>query len=31
VPEAGHMSYVEATGPYLEQVRRFLSGVAVQA
>ncbi len=31
LPAAGHMSYVEQTEPYLEAVRRFLSGIAVQS
>src|SRR5919202_1050478 len=31
VPSAGHMSFVDAPGFYLEAVRRFLSGIAVQA
>ena len=31
VPSAGHMSFVEEPGFYLEAVRRFLSGIAVQA
>ena len=31
IPDAGHMSFVEQTEPYLAAVRRFLSGVAVRA
>jgi len=31
IPAAGHMSFVEQTELYLAAVRRFLSGVAVQA
>jgi proline iminopeptidase len=31
IPDAGHMSFVEKSEPYLTAVRRFLSGVAVQA
>jgi proline iminopeptidase len=31
IPDAGHMSFVEQTEPYLTAVRRFLSGVAIQA
>src|SRR6266516_7570555 len=31
IPDVGHMSFVEQPGPYLAAVRRFLSGVAVQA
>ena len=31
IPDAGHMSFVEQTEPYIAAVRRFLSGVAVQA
>ena len=31
IPDAGHMSFVEQSEPYLTAVRRFLSGVAVQA
>jgi proline iminopeptidase len=31
IPDAGHMSFVEKSVPYLTPVRRFLSGVAVQA
>ena len=30
IPDAGHMSFVEQTEPYLAAVRRFLSGVAVR-
>ena len=31
IPDAGHMSFVEKSEPYLTAVRRFLNGVAVQA
>jgi proline iminopeptidase len=31
IPDAGHMSFVEQTKPYIAAVRRFLSGVVVQA
>lgn len=31
IPDAGHMSFVEKSEPYLTAVRRFLSGVAIQA
>jgi proline iminopeptidase len=31
IPGAGHMSFVEQPEPYLEAVRRFLSGIALQA
>jgi proline iminopeptidase len=31
VPEAGHLSFVERLDFYLDAVRRFLSGIAVQA
>ena len=31
IPDAGHMSFVEQTAPYVAATRRFLSGVAVQA
>jgi proline iminopeptidase len=31
IADAGHMSFVEQTAQYLAAVRRFLSGVAVQA
>jgi proline-specific peptidase len=31
VPDAGHMSFAERPESYLEAVRRFLSGVAMQA
>jgi proline iminopeptidase len=31
IPDAGHMSFVEKSEPYLAAVRRFLSGVAIQA
>lgn len=31
IPDAGHMSFVEQTEPYIAAVRRFLSGVVVQA
>jgi pimeloyl-ACP methyl ester carboxylesterase len=31
IPDVGHMSFVEQTEPYLAAVRRFLSGVAIQA
>jgi proline iminopeptidase len=31
IPDAGHMSFVEQTEPYLGAVRRFLSGVASPA
>lgn len=31
IPDAGHMSFVEQTEPYIAAVRRFLSGVTVQA
>jgi proline iminopeptidase len=31
IPSAGHMSFVEQTGAYLAAVRRFLSGIALQA
>lgn len=31
VPDAGHMSFVEQPGAYLEAVRRFLLGVAIKA
>jgi pimeloyl-ACP methyl ester carboxylesterase len=31
IPDAGHMSFVEKSEPYLSAVRRFLSGVAIQA
>ena len=31
IPDAGHMSFVEKSEPYLTAVRQFLSGVAIQA
>jgi proline iminopeptidase len=31
IPDAGHMSFVEKSEPYLAAVRRFLSAVAIQA
>jgi proline iminopeptidase len=31
ITDAGHMSFVEKSEPYLAAVRRFLSGVAIQA
>ena len=31
IPDAGHMSFVEQPAPYLQAVRRFLSGIAVKA
>jgi pimeloyl-ACP methyl ester carboxylesterase len=31
IPDAGHMSFVEQTDPYVMAVRRFLSGVAAAA
>jgi proline iminopeptidase len=31
VPGAGHMSFIEANDRYIERVRGFLSGVAIQA
>ena len=31
IPDAGHMSFVEQTVPYIAAVRRFLSGVAIRA
>jgi pimeloyl-ACP methyl ester carboxylesterase len=31
IADAGHMSFVEKSEPYLTAVRRFLSGVAIQA
>ena len=31
IPDAGHMSFVEKSEPYLTAVRRFLSGVAIRA
>ena len=31
IPDAGHMSFVEQQEPYVDAVRRFLSGIAVQA
>ena len=31
IPDAGHMSFVEKSESYLAAVRRFLSGVAIQA
>ena len=31
VPGAGHMSFIEAPDAYIDRVRRFLTGVAIQA
>ena len=31
IPEAGHMSFVEQQQPYVDAVRRFLSGIALKA
>jgi pimeloyl-ACP methyl ester carboxylesterase len=31
IPDAGHMSFVERPEQYLDAVRRFLSGIAMQA
>jgi proline iminopeptidase len=31
IPEAGHMSFVEQQQPYLDALRRFLSGIAAKA